>query len=216
MSKIMKKKTVLITAGPTREYIDPVRYISNGSSGKMGYTLAEEAYRMGMDVILVSGPTNLVPPRDIKFIWVSSAKEMLTAAKKYFPQCDIFISCAAVSDYRPAKYFSKKIKKNGSSLNLKLLPNPDILLSLVKSFKQFRIRPKFIVGFALETENLIANALAKMKNKRMDMIVANNPDSIGSVRTSCALITKEKIMRFQNIPKIRLAKIILSETIISL
>jgi len=197
----MKLKTVLITAGPTKEYIDPVRFISNDSSGKMGYLLAEESKKNGVKVILISGPTNLQPPKEIKVINVISAEQMFGQVKKYFGKCDVFISCAAVGDYKAGKFSENKIKKTGDSVNLKLIPNPDILFEVSK-IKGSRI----LVGFALETDELIKNAQKKLEEKKLDMIIANKTDSINSDKTTGAIITKSKIEKFKNIPKKLLAK----------
>jgi len=207
----IKNKNVLITAGPTREYIDPVRYISNGSSGKMGYALANEAKKRRADVILISGPTNIPQPKNIKFINVVSALEMFKEVKKYFKKCDIFISCAAVCDYRPENFAAKKIKKTGRAISLKLVPNPDILLLLSKSLSRRVAKPPIIVGFALETDNLVRNALLKLKKKNLEMIVANKPEAMESDETSGALITPKGIKHFSKISKKRLAGIILDE-----
>ncbi len=205
----MKNKIILITAGPTREYLDPVRYISNGSSGKMGYSVAEEAKKRGAKVILVSGPVNIEPPKGVKFIKVISARDMLAAAKKYFPASDIFIAAAAVSDYRPEKSYEKKIKKTGKAVKLKLVPNPDILLTLSKSPGRRAARPPILAGFALETDNLIKNAREKLKRKNLDMIVANGPETIDSGISTGALITAGGIKRFRHISKQQLARMML-------
>ena len=197
----MKQKIVLITAGHTKEYIDPVRFISNDSSGKMGYLLAEESKKNGAKVILISGPTNLKPPKNVKVINVVSAEQMFAQVKKYFAKCDVFISCAAVGDYRVKKVSENKIKKTGKSLNLKLIPNPDILFEISK-IKGSRI----LVGFALESEALIKNAQRKLKEKKLDIIIANKVDSMNSDKTTGAIITKNKIEKFRSIQKKLLAK----------
>ncbi len=197
----MKSKTILITAGPTREYIDPVRFISNDSSGKMGYLLAEESKKNGANVILISGPTNLKPPKNVKLINVISAEQMFGCVKKYFGKCDVFISCAAVGDYRVREISENKIKKTGKSLNLKLIPNPDILFEISK-IKGSRI----LVGFALESEDIAKNALKKLREKNLDMIVANTVGTMNSDKTTGAIITKNKIEKFRNITKKLLAK----------
>ncbi|MFA5779257.1 MAG: phosphopantothenoylcysteine decarboxylase [Elusimicrobiota bacterium] len=197
----MKQKIVLITAGPTKEYIDPVRFISNDSSGKMGYLLAEESKKNGAKVILISGPTNLKPPKNVKVINVVSAGQMFTQVKKYFKKCGVFISCAAVGDYRIEKFSENKIKKAGNSINLKLIPNPDILFEISKIKG-----PRILVGFALESENIIENALKKLREKNLDMIVANTVDSMNNDKTTGAIITKNKIEKFTNISKKLLAE----------
>ncbi|MBN4059800.1 bifunctional phosphopantothenoylcysteine decarboxylase/phosphopantothenate--cysteine ligase CoaBC [bacterium AH-315-I11] len=159
--------SVCITAGPTREAIDPVRYISNHSSGKMGYALAHAAAEAGAKVNLISGPVHLSPPPHINLINVESAEQMLNAATR--TSCDIFIGVAAVADYRPIQKASNKIKKSKDAIQIELIKNPDILATIAAQ------QPKpFCVGFAAETENLESNALAKLKNKNIDLVVANH------------------------------------------
>lgn len=162
---------VVITAGPTREPIDPVRYISNHSSGKQGYALAQAALEAGARVTLISGPTQLTPPERAEFVSVESAEDMLQAAMACAPGSDIFIGVAAVADYRPASASEQKLKKQSSDgLTLALVQNPDILKT-VAALEEGR---PFTVGFAAETENLIDYATKKLEVKRLDMIVANN------------------------------------------
>jgi phosphopantothenoylcysteine decarboxylase/phosphopantothenate--cysteine ligase len=167
-SSILKGKKVLVTAGPTVEYIDPVRYISNRSSGKMGYALAESAYEYGADVVLISGPTNLktfINKKD-----VISADQMYNEVISSLENIDILIMSAAVADYKIENYSEEKIKKNSESLELKLKKNKDIL----KEAAKFKSRNQIFVGFAAESHDLEANAFQKMKNKSLDMIVAND------------------------------------------
>ena len=159
----------LVTAGPTREPIDPVRYLSNRSSGKMGYAIAEAANDAGHDVILISGPVNLDPPRKAKFISVSTSDEMYTALDRHLEDCDVVVMCAAVADYKPAKVSSQKIKKQNAPLSLDLVPTRDILASLGKQDRQY-----LLVGFAAETNDLEENAQKKLHEKNCDMIVAND------------------------------------------
>ena len=162
--------TFLITAGPTREAIDPVRYISNRSSGKMGYAIADAALDAGHDVILISGPVNLSPPRNTKFISVSTSDEMFDAVHQHADSSDICVLCAAVADYKPAEVSPVKIKKCAAQLSLELIPTRDILQSL--GGRQNR---KFLlVGFAAETDHLEANATKKLREKNCDIIVAND------------------------------------------
>lgn len=167
--KDLKGETILITAGPTRESIDPVRYITNYSSGKMGYALARMARRRGARVILVSGPTALSVPEGVICIAVSSAMEMKEAVMKHMEDASIVIKAAAVADYRPAQYSQSKIKKGAGKFSVDMEQNPDILHCLGEK-KGARI----LVGFAMETEDLIANATDKMIKKNTDMIVAND------------------------------------------
>jgi phosphopantothenoylcysteine decarboxylase / phosphopantothenate---cysteine ligase len=160
----------LITAGPTREPIDPVRYISNRSSGKMGYAIAEAALDVGHDVILISGPVNLQPPRNAKFISVFTSDEMFDAVDRHMDDSDVCVLCAAVADYKPAQTSPVKIKKRNAEFSLELIPTRDILQSLGR-----RQNRKFLlVGFAAETDHLEANATKKLREKNCDIIVAND------------------------------------------
>ena len=165
----------LITAGPTREPIDPVRYISNRSSGKMGYAIAEAGLEAGHDVVLISGPVNLDPPRGAHFISILTSDEMYTAVHRAVPDCDALVMCAAVADYRPQKVSTTKIKKRDQNLSLELVPTRDILGSLQNKDRQF-----LVVGFAAETNDLEANAKKKLHAKHCDIIVANDVSSSDS------------------------------------
>lgn len=163
-------KTLVITAGPTREAIDPVRYLSNHSSGKMGYALAEAAAEAGAKTILISGPTQLKTPARVTRIDVTSAQEMFEASMAAAPDCDLFIAAAAVADYRPAQIASQKLKKGAEeSITLTLVKNPDIVASVAALPR----RP-FTVGFAAETERLLEHARAKLQRKNLDLVIANN------------------------------------------
>ncbi len=159
---------VLITAGPTYEAIDAVRGITNRSSGKMGYAVAQAALELGAEVTLISGPTALRTPQDAQVVHVTSAAEMFEAVKQHVAACDIFIGVAAVADYRVAQAIEQKIKKSGGNLTLELVPNPDIL-SYVAGLK----KPPFCVGFAAESENLREHALAKRAAKKIPLLAAN-------------------------------------------
>ena len=161
---------ILITAGPTREAIDPVRYLTNRSSGKMGYEIAHAAAHAGHQVLLVSGPTSLDVPDGIDFIPVESAAEMYDVVERYLPKMDAAIFAAAVADYTPAAPSDQKIKKSGETLSLELVKTKDILGS-ARSPIGFT---GFLVGFAAETENLEANARLKLEKKGCDLIVAND------------------------------------------
>lgn len=167
-------KTVLITAGPTEEPIDPVRLLTNRSSGKMGYALARAARRRGAAVHLVSGPVKLDAPYGVCFYPVRTALEMKEQVEKLYQEADITIMAAAVADYRVKKAADEKIKKESETLSLELVKNPDILASLGEHKKGF------LVGFAAETENLDENALSKLKRKNLDMIVANDVTATGA------------------------------------
>ena len=201
----MSERSVLITAGPTQEPIDPVRFITNRSSGKMGYSLAEAAIEAGAKVTLISGPVNLEPPPNCNFVSIETAKEMHEAVMHHVKSKDVYIGTAAVADYRPATFHESKIKKDTdkSSLTLQLQENQDIL----KSVSELNERP-YLVGFAAETDNLLSNAKKKLKNKRLDLIVANDVSNkeIGfdSNENEVTLITnaEEKVLEKQNKKKI--------------
>ena len=165
----LKGKKILITAGPTREIIDPVRFISNYSTGKMGYSLAEAASVRGAEVILISGPTNLRTPPGVKLIKINTALEMYDSVMDNFKEQNIIIKSASVSDYRPEAISEHKIKKNKGNMNLTLVKNPDILYELGK-IKGDRM----LIGFAAESDNIVKNARDKMLGKNLDFIVAND------------------------------------------
>jgi len=176
---LLRKKDLLgerflITAGPSREPLDPVRYISNRSSGKMGYALARAALRRGAGVVLVSGPSAIEPPSAVRLIPVNTAAEMRRAVLEQFPECTAVIMAAAVADYRPVDASSKKLKRGKAPLDIRLEPNPDILRELGR-----RKNGKLLVGFAAETEELIANATRKLHEKNLDLIVANDVTQAG-------------------------------------
>jgi phosphopantothenoylcysteine decarboxylase/phosphopantothenate--cysteine ligase len=162
---------ILVTAGPTVEPLDPVRYITNKSSGKMGYALAGAARRRGADVILVSGPTSLKPPADVNFCAVKTTEEMKRAVLDSSEQCDVIIKAAAVSDYRPRERAVQKMKKQNKTQSIELVRNPDILAELGEKRENSHC---ILVGFCAETEDLLANATGKLRQKNLDMIVAND------------------------------------------
>ena len=162
-------KRVVITAGPTREALDPVRYISNNSSGKMGYALAQAAIDAGAITTVISGPVNLDAPDHAHIVRVQSAEEMLKQCLRLLPECDIFIACAAVADYRPATIEDQKIKKGPQEVTLQLVRTPDIVAAVAASDH----RP-YTVGFAAETNDMLTYAREKMQRKGLDMIVAND------------------------------------------
>jgi phosphopantothenoylcysteine decarboxylase/phosphopantothenate--cysteine ligase len=174
----LKGKKAIVTAGPTFEAIDPVRYIANRSSGKQGYAIAEALAGLGAEVVLVSGPTDLAPPKGVKILAVESALQMLAACRAELP-ADIAVCVAAVSDWRVAEAGGQKMKKHGGQPpKLTLIENPDILASLSAPGRH---RPRLVVGFAAETENVIANAQAKLKKKGCDWVVANDVSSATGV-----------------------------------
>lgn len=164
----LQGKTVMVTAGPTREAIDPVRFISNRSSGKMGYAMAHAAAEAGAQVILLSGPVHLPAPQGVERIMIESAEELFAATHAHIDNVDIFIAVAAVSDYRPRTAKSSKIKKTRAEMTVDLVKSPDILVSVAKL-----ARGPFTVGFAAETDRIREYALAKLAAKQLDMIVAN-------------------------------------------
>ncbi len=183
-------KKIVITAGPTREFIDPIRYLTNCSTGIMGYSIAESAAYAGAQVTLISGPTQLPQLGGaVDSIFVDSALDMQAAVHSYLKECDIFIAAAAISDYRPESISLEKIKKTEVSSVLKLVRNPDILLEI----SQLESRP-FIVGFAAETHSLLKNAQKKLKEKKLDMIIANQVGKnhgFGEGDTSVTILTRE-------------------------
>ena len=192
----MSGKRVLITAGPTQEPIDPVRFITNRSSGKMGYNLAEAAIESGARVTLISGPVDIPKPSNCNFVSVETAQEMYDAVMHHVKEKDVYIGTAAVSDYRPVNTSNQKIKKDGSGkpITLELEENKDIL----KSVSELQDKP-YIVGFAAETDNLLANADKKLKGKNLDLIVANDVSDkeigFNSEQNEVTLITaKEKTL----------------------
>ncbi|WP_284638926.1 bifunctional phosphopantothenoylcysteine decarboxylase/phosphopantothenate--cysteine ligase CoaBC [Paenibacillus silviterrae] len=167
---------VLVTAGGTVERIDPVRYLTNDSSGKMGYAIAEEALRMGAEVTLVTGKASVPPPSGVHVVPVESALQMLDAVLERLPEQDVVIKAAAVADYRPAEQAEQKIKKKEEEMSLKLVKNPDILQALGERKKPGQI----IVGFAAETNNVEAYAIDKLKRKKSDLLVANDVTMAGA------------------------------------
>ena len=209
----LKDKKVLITSGRTKENIDPIRYLSNNSSGKMGYCLAQAAIDLGAEVTLISGPTNLEIPKGLKsFISVESALEMYEKVDEYFGDTDIFIACAAVADYRPKEYKKEKIKKSDSDLILELVRNPDILFEMGKKKDN-----QLLIGFAAETNDIKENALKKLEKKNLDFIVANNASTMGNNTNTVEIIRKNKTsIKINQKNKIELAYDILKEIILDL
>jgi len=174
----------LITAGPTREYLDPVRYLSNASSGRMGCALAAAAKAAGHEVVLVFGPAGVQPPAVDELVRVTSAADMFEAVVARFDGCDVFVSAAAVCDYRPTVREERKIKKSEGRITLELERTADILLAMSK-----RRRRQVLVGFCLETDDLERHARDKLQVKRLDLVVANGPEAIDADRQDALLIT---------------------------
>jgi len=206
-AKDLAGEKVLVTAGATREAIDPVRFISNPSSGRMGYALARAAKRRGAEVVLISGPSFLPDPPGITVARVVSAEEMMDAAIKHFPQSTVVIMAAAVSDFRPTKTHSKKVKKVEATLTIELEQTPDILREMGRKKKG-----QFLVGFALETENLVPNATEKLREKNLDMVVANGPMALDSDFNEITIIDRtEKAESLLTATKEEISEIILDK-----
>lgn len=205
-------KKVVITAGPTIEPIDPVRYITNHSSGKMGYQLAREAKSRGAEVVLISGPTSLTPAQDVQLVRVNTTKEMFDAVGRYFDDCDVLIKSAAPADYRPDNVSSNKIKKkdgDNDELSINLVRNPDIA-----EYYGNRKKNQIVVGFAAETDNLVEYAKKKVEKKKFNFIVANDITKEGAgFKTDTNIVTiiddKDQIESYPLMTKANLAKTIL-------
>jgi len=197
----------LITAGGTREYIDPVRFISNASTGKMGYALARAGKNAGNKVTLVTAPTNLKPPQGVKVVNVETSKQMLDAVKNNFVKCDRLIMTAAVSDYTVASQAKTKIKKAAQLLTLKLRPTADILKWAGKN----KNKHQKVIGFALEDKAVRANAEKKLIDKKLDMVIANTPAAIGADRSTVQIKTPEmNWIKIENSTKTAIAKKIIA------
>ncbi len=203
---------LLVTAGPTHEPLDPVRYLSNPSSGKMGYAIAEQAKARGAEVVLISGPTHLKPPMGVNFKPCKTASEMNGLVQECFPQCDALVMSAAVGDFTAEKLEKEKIKKqSGEGRTLNLVPTKDILMEVSKIKTQ-----QFVVGFAAETQNLIQSALEKLRNKKLDLIVANDISAPGigfqSDNNQVTIIDRdEKIENLPRMAKMEIANILLDK-----
>ncbi|THE14422.1 bifunctional phosphopantothenoylcysteine decarboxylase/phosphopantothenate--cysteine ligase CoaBC [Bacillus timonensis] len=208
---LLKGKKILITAGPTRERLDPVRFFTNRSTGKMGYAIAEAANKMGAEVTLISGPTTLQTPPNVKVIRVESAEEMFTQVMAFYKQSDIVIKSAAVADYRPKQVYDGKMKKKSGDLVLELERTTDILKTLGEQKEH-----QFLVGFAAETDNIGEYAKRKLLSKNLDMIVANNVTTQGAgFGTDTNLVTiYKKDGTFKELPmmtKLDVSKALLRE-----
>ena len=211
--KDLEGKKVLITAGPTQEAIDPVRYITNHSTGKMGYAIAENCVRRGADVTLVTGPVSIAPPMFVNTIKVTSAAQMAEAVKANADEQDVFILPAAVADYRPAHVADEKIKKKEGDAVIELERTEDILLYLGKNKKP----GQYICGFTMETENMLENSRAKLAKKNADMIIANNLKvagaGFGTDTNIVTIITKEDCKELEIMSKADVASVIVTEII---
>ncbi len=201
---------MVITAGPTVEAIDPVRAVTNHSSGKMGYALAQAALDAGADTVLISGPTHLTPPAGATCIAVTSAREMHAAVLKEMGHCDVFCGVAAVADYRPAQPGAQKMKKDLERIEIEMVKNPDIIAAVA----QHDPRP-FVVGFAAETHDLEKHAREKLVRKRLDMIIGNRVGQpglgFGSDDNAAVIIDRQRSRELDPMPKLRLARTIIEE-----
>jgi phosphopantothenoylcysteine decarboxylase/phosphopantothenate--cysteine ligase len=210
-SQDLAGETVLITAGPTREKIDPVRYLTNRSSGRMGYALAEAALRRGARVLLVSGPTTLTPPGTAEVTGVESAEDMRQAVMNLLPQATIVIKTAAVSDYRPKSVASQKMKRSGP-VTLELEPTADIVSEIARGK-----RGQLVIGFAAETENVLENARKKLLSKSLDAIVVNDVSHEGvgfdSDRNAVTIITQHDVVEVPETTKWEVAQRVLDQII---
>lgn len=209
----LKNQKIVITAGPTIEPLDPVRYMTNFSSGKMGYALAEEAKKRGGEVVLITGPTNIEPPAGIKVVNINTTREMLSAVEAEFDDCQVLIKAAAPLDYRPSEVSNSKIKKNNDVLDMKFIKNPDI----AKYFGEMK-KSQIMVGFAAETENIIEYAKGKMERKNFDFIVANDVSKEGAgfkANTNIVTIIDRggKVENYPLMGKNKLANIILDKVV---
>lgn len=209
-------ETVLITAGPTREKIDPVRYLTNRSSGRMGYALAEAALRRGARVLLVSGPTSITPPGAAEFTLVETAEEMRAAVLQLLPASTVVIKTAAVADFRPKATATQKIKRQGPMI-LELEPTADILAELARHKKSQADGPQIIVGFAAETENILENARKKLSSKSIDAIVVNDVSRVGvgfdSDRNAVTIISNDEVIEVPETSKWEVAQHVLDQVV---
>ena len=209
--KDLNGKKVLITAGPTQESFDPVRYITNHSTGKMGYAIAKVAANRGAEVILISGPVNIPAPNHVKVINIISAKDMFEAVKKEYSSCEIIIKSAAVADYRPKFYNENKLKKKDNELNIELEKTDDILKYLGENKKEKQI----LIGFSMETTNLVENSKEKLVKKNIDMIVANNLNvkgaGFGTDTNLVTFITKNQCKQLPLMSKYKVGEEIFNE-----
>ena len=186
---------IVVTAGPTREPIDPVRYLSNRSSGKMGYAIAAAAIERGHDLLLISGPVNIPAPIGARVVSVLTSDDMYEAVRTSVTDCDALIMCAAVANYKPAEYSAQKLKKHDAPLSLSLVPTRDILATISRGARRF-----LVIGFAAETENVEGNAQKKLLEKSCDAIIANDVsrDDSGfeSDENEVVILTKEGVKKY--------------------
>ncbi len=205
-TKDMEGMKVCVTAGPTREAIDPVRFISNHSTGKMGYAIAENAMLRGAEVTLISGPVNLAPVPFVNMVSVTSAKDMYEAVMEYAPQSDILVKAAAVADYRPAQISDEKIKKQAGEMSIALERTDDIIGTVGK----MQTNRPFLCGFSMETQNMLENSKKKLEKKNLDMIIANNLKvsgaGFGGETNIVTMITKNEVTELEQMSKYEVAE----------
>jgi len=215
-SQDLAGETILITAGPTREKIDPVRYLTNRSSGRMGYALAEAALRRGARVLLVSGPTSITPPGAAALTRVETAEEMRVAVLKLLPESTVLIKTAAVADFRPKAASGQKIKRKGP-MTLELEATADILADVARHKNSHGTSPQIIIGFAAETDNVLENARKKLASKSLDAIVANDVSREGvgfdSHRNAVTIITQEEVIEVPETSKWEVAQRVLDQVV---
>ena len=209
-------ETLLITAGPTREKIDPVRYLTNRSSGRMGYALAEAALRRGARVLLVSGPTSIAPPGAAELTRVETAEEMRAAVLNLLPGSTVVIKTAAVADFRPRAAAGQKIKRKGP-MTLELEPTADILIEIARHKRSQGDHPQIVVGFAAETDNILENARKKLSAKSLDAVVANDVSREGvgfdADRNAVIIITHEEVVEVPESSKWEVAQRVLDQVV---
>jgi phosphopantothenoylcysteine decarboxylase/phosphopantothenate--cysteine ligase len=206
---VLSGRRVLITSGPTREFLDPVRYLTNASSGAMGFALAAAARALGAKVVVVSGPVALEAPRGVAVIPVTTALQMRREVLKRSGRAALVIAAAAVSDWRPARRAEHKLKRGPRPVSLTLVPNPDIIKDAAR-----RRRPgQVFVGFALETRDAARQARAKLLRKGLDLVVANGPENLASGRARGILVSREGACPIPEGPKARVARAIVAEAV---
>lgn len=205
----LRGRRVLITSGPTREFLDPVRFLTNASSGAMGFALAFAARALGAKVTVVSGPVSLPAPRGVAVVRVTTALQMRREVLKRSRGAALVIGAAAVSDWRVARTAAHKIKRSARAVRLTLVPNPDI----IKDAASRRLPGQIFVGFALETRRAEAYARAKLARKGLDLIVANGPENLASGRARAILISRAGTRRIPEGPKVRVARAIVAEAV---
>lgn len=202
-------RTLLITSGPTRERLDPIRFLTNASSGRMGFALAAEARRRGAKVVVVSGPVAVEPPRGVTVVNVESALEMRRETLKRAPRADAVIGAAAVGDWRFETPSKHKLKRSRTlkRMSLTLVPNPDIIKEVASSSR----RPRVVAGFALETRDAVGSARRKLAEKNLDLVVANKAETLAAAKSRATLVSRDGVRRLSPLDKRDLAARILDE-----